>query len=261
MRWHPASGLGVVALANARYAPASLLARDQLAELVRAEVVPMRRTRPNAATHEARAAVERLLGRWDDASAAELFAMNVELDEPIEVRKAVIERIRERHGALRPDESQPTESLTSFHQAWWLQGERGRVHVEILLSPERPPRVQALSLTSVPEPPAPLQLAASRIVAALERTDGRPAIDWPLDLAVGEEVDLAAVRRALGATAARFAPVRLGPAVESDGEQKATFRLQSDRGQLDLALTLDRELGCITSVSLVPVRRVPPDLD
>ena len=262
MRWHPASGLGVVAVANARYAPASLLARDQLAELVRAEVVPIRRTRPNAATREAREAVEGLLERWDDARAADLFAMNVDLDEPIAARKAVIERIRERHGALRPDDDESTESVTSFHHAWWMKGERGgRVRVEILLSPELPPRVQTFAVTSVPQPPAALQLAASRLAAALERADGRPAIDWPPDVAVGEDVDLDAVRRALGATAARFAPIRLGPPVEGDGEVTATFRLHSDRGDLDLALGLDPEAGCVSSISLVPVRRAPPDLD
>jgi CubicO group peptidase (beta-lactamase class C family) len=261
MRWHPASGLGVIALANARYAPASLLARDQLAELVRADVVPMRRTRANAATRDARAAVEGLIRHWDDARAADLFAMNVELDEPLAARRDFIERLRERHGALRPDEAEPVESQTPFHLTWWMQGERGRVRVEILLSPELPARVQTFGITSVPEPPAALQLAASRVAAALALGEGGSAVDWPSDLAVGKEVDLGAVRRALGATAARFAPIRLGPVVEGDGERKAAFRLHSDRGNLDLALALDPELGCITSVSLTPVRREPPDLD
>lgn len=261
MRWHPASGLGVVALANARYAPSSLLAREQLAELVRADLVLVRRTRPNAATRDARAAVEGLLEHWDDARAAELFAMNVELDEPIAARKAVIGRIRERHGALRRDEAEPTESQTAFHLAWWMAGERGRVRVEILLTPELPPRVQTFAVTSVPEPPAPLQLAASRIVAALAHADGRPAIDWPPDVPIGAGFDLDAARRALGATAARFAPIWLGPAIAGDGERKATFRINSDRGNLDLALVLDPELGCVTSVSIVPVRKVPPELD
>jgi hypothetical protein len=261
MRWHPASGLGVVALANARYAPASLLARDQLAELVRAEVAPVRRTRPNTTTRDARAAVEGLLERWDDARAAELFAMNVELDEPIAARRAFVERLHERHGALRPDDAEPTESQTSYHLSWWMRGDRGRVHVEILLSPELPPRVQTFGVTSVPEPPAALQVAASRIAAAVARAEGRPAIDWPADVAIGEDVDLDAIRRALVATAARFAPVRLGPTIAGDGETKATFRLRSDRGEVDLALELDPKLGCVTSVSLVPVRRVPPDLD
>ena len=91
MRWHPASGLGVIAFGNARYAPASPLARDQLAELLRHEAVPVRRTRPNGAALAARVAVERLIDRWEDSLAAETFAMNVELDEPLTERRQAIE--------------------------------------------------------------------------------------------------------------------------------------------------------------------------
>jgi len=261
MRWHPASGLGVVAVANARYAPASLLARDQLMELVLADAVPMRRTLPSTATRDARVAVEGLIEDWDDARAADLFAMNVELDEPIAARREFVERLHEHHGALRADEAEASESQTPFHLAWWMRGERGRVRVEILLSPELPPRVQTFLVTSVPEPPAALQVAAARLVDALAHAEGRPVVDWPSDVAVGKEVDLGALRLALGATAARFAPIRLGPVIEGDGERKATFRLRSDRGEVDLAVGLEPELGCVTAVTLVPVRKVPPNLD
>src|SRR5207249_3903039 len=60
MRWHPASGLGVIALANGRYTPTTLLAKELLGVLIQAELAPLRRTRPNAATRAARAAVDRL---------------------------------------------------------------------------------------------------------------------------------------------------------------------------------------------------------
>ncbi len=214
MRWHPASGLGVVAVANARYAPAGLLAREILAELMRSAVAPVRRTRPGAPALRAREAVERLMERWDDALAAETFAMNVELDEPLESRRAAIEALNGRHGVLRSDESEPAESSTQFHLAWWLAGERGRVRVELLLSPELPPRVQAFNLTSVPEPSEALRRAAELIVAALETPETAPVtIDWPADLSVGERVDLGAIVRAKRATEARFAPIRLGSVV------------------------------------------------
>ena len=54
MRWHPASGLGLIGLTNGRYGPAGLLAREQMAELLAAEVSPTRRPRPNEATEAAR---------------------------------------------------------------------------------------------------------------------------------------------------------------------------------------------------------------
>jgi CubicO group peptidase (beta-lactamase class C family) len=262
MRWHAASGLGVIALTNHRYGAAALLARDILNELVRSESAPIRRVRPNAATEAARGAAEALISEWDDRRARDLFAMNVELDEPIADRKRFIEGLRERHGALRRDESEPVESVTSYHASWWLAGERGRVKLEILLSPELPPKVQTFSVTSVPEPGARLTAAAEAIVGAMQPpSSGSPvAIDWPASLAVGADVDLGAVVRSLRATEARFSPVALGPAIAGDGETKATWRLLSSRGRVDLSLELDPDTDCLTSVALVPAKQLPPDL-
>lgn len=262
MRWHPASGLGLIAFANHRYGPASPLARDMLNELLRSEAAPLRRTLPIALTLAARETVERLIEDWDDDLAAATFAMNVDLDEPMDLRQAAIERIKERHGRLRRDADAPDESLTSYHLAWWLEGDRGRVRAELLLSPELPPRVQSFSLTSVPEPPALLQRAAERIVATLDAPPSGPVtIDWPNDLVVTSGVDVGQVVRAMRATEARFAPLTLGRTVEGDGEKKATFRLTGPRGRVDLVLTLDLEAGCLGSVALVPVKVAPPALD
>jgi CubicO group peptidase (beta-lactamase class C family) len=262
MRWHPASGLGVIALANGRYAPASLLARELLGVLLEAEVAPPRRTQPNAATRAASAAVEALIEGWDDERAAGLFAMNVELDEPVASRKAFLDRIRERHGRLHPDPAAPPQSVTAFHQLWWLAGERGgRVRVEIQLTPEASPKVQTLGITSVPQPAAALDRAAGELVAAINASERTGDADWPADLAVGPDVDLAGVRRQMRAAEARFGPVELGPPVDGDGERKATFRLHGTRGHLELALTYDPDNACVGAFALVPVKLVPPDLD
>jgi hypothetical protein len=203
MRWHPASGLGVIAFANGRYAPASLLAKELLGVLLQADVAPPRRIRASGATRAAVAAVEALIADWDDDRAANLFAMNVELDEPIASRKEVIARIRERHGRLTPN--RPARPVVdAFHHVWWLSGERGgRVRVEILLTPEATPKVQSLAITSIPVPPAELRRAAEALVAAINtRRPGGP--DWPADIAIGPDVDLEAARRQLRAAEARF---------------------------------------------------------
>jgi CubicO group peptidase (beta-lactamase class C family) len=264
MRWHHPSGLGVIALTNHRYGPGVPLARDLLNELLRIEAAPVRRIHPNRATEEARTTIEALLASWDEDRAAALFSMNVELDEPIAQRRAILKRIRERHGALARDESEPMESQSPFHCVWWMTGARGgRVRLEILLSPELPPKVQTFAVTSVPEPAAALRDAAERIVAALNPADdpGPITIDWPSALSVGATVDIGLVVRSMRATEARFGPVRLGPPIAGDGETKATFRLDSPRGCVDLVLEHDPAINCLTAVSLVPARLVPPDLD
>jgi hypothetical protein len=262
MRWHPASGMGAIVLANGRYAPTSLLAKELLGVLLQADVAPLRRTRPNEATETAREAVDRLIEAWDDDLATNLFAMNVELDEPVASRKAVLERIRERHGRLTPDPDDTDQSLTGFHQIWWLRGERGgRVRVEILLDPESAPRLQTFAVTSVPEPPRSLRHAAEEIVAAIGAAAGPGGLQWPADVAMGADVDLATVRRQLRAAEARFGPLVLGPPIDGDGELKATFRLRGARGDLDLGVTYDPKASCVAAISLVPVKLLPPDLD
>jgi CubicO group peptidase (beta-lactamase class C family) len=260
MRWHQASGVGVIALANGRYAPANPLARQLLLALLEADVAPSRRVRPAAPTTRARRDVERLLDRWDDALADRLFAMNVELDEPLVRRRAFMEHLRATHGRLAPDPSEALISRSPFHLEWWLRGERGRVKAEILLSPELPPRVQAVNLTSVPEPSAVLQATAARIVAALAMAAGA-APAWPAELALGDRLDATALSRALRAAEARFGTVRLGPAIAGDGLRTATFRLACARGSLELTLERDEGSGALTDVRLAPVRMTPADVD
>ncbi len=208
----------------------------------------VRRIRPWPATIEARAGVERLLADWDDELAERLFAMNVDLDEPLERRRATFERLRGVHGTLRPDPDAEPESGTPAHLSWWLVGERGRVGVDILLDPELPPRVQRLTLISVPEPPAALAAIAARIVELL----GAPGPTWPADLALADTVDTVALGRALRAAEAGWGPVTLGPVVSGDGDAAATWRLSGRQGLLDLELERDRVSGALTRVAFVP---------
>ncbi|HKB28050.1 MAG TPA: serine hydrolase domain-containing protein [Candidatus Limnocylindrales bacterium] len=256
MRWHPSSGLGVVVLANGRYAPATPLGKDLLEGLLATDAVPSRRVRPVAATEAARATIERLLERWDEEAVDRLCAMNLELDEPIARRRAVFDKVRASHGALRPDPDAPAESLSPFHLAWWMRGERGRVQIEIQLSPEREPRVQTLNLTSVPEPPAALVEAATLVRAALD--DVAPA--WPSTIALADTVDRALLHRSVLAAAARFAPIERQEVVAGDGVKTASFRFSGARGKFELRMTLDPGTARLTRVVLVPMNLEPPTL-
>ncbi len=247
MRWHPASGLGVIALANHRYAPMSLLAQRLLNELLAIDLAPARRIRPAARTAAAQADVERLLAAWDDGIADRLFAMNIELDEPIERRRAAIDRIREAYGRLRADPDLPGETESPLHAAWWLAGERGgRVRVEIRLSPEGTALVQTLALTAVPEPSATLDALARAVVSAVNGPD--PAI--PGNIELGAEIDPNALIRVIRIVAARYAPLAVGPAVGGNGTTTATWRLRSDRGELELTVALGDDTGLVTKLDL-----------
>ena len=254
MVWHPASGIAVVGVANGRYARMGNPCREALNLLIDREAAPARRPAPWPQVVEARAAVESLLDTWDDAVAARLFAMNVDLDEDLESRRAAIEKLREVHGRLRPDPSEPATSWSAADVAWWLAGDRGRVKVEILLDAERPPLVQLLEITSVPEPPASLTVIAERIVATLATASPM----WPEHLTLGAGVDRAAVERELRATEAVFGPLALGPVTAGDGVREASWRLRGGGGDVTLAIEVAADDGSIAKVSLVPVTHESP---
>ena len=258
MRWQPALGLGVIVLINHRYGPATLLARELVRSLLDAgpEVASPRRLVPSRSLEAARVAVERLLAHWDDAIAADLFAMNVDLDEPLALRRAEIERLQAVHGALVRDPDEGEVYLSNMDAAWWMRGDRGRVKVGILLSPEPEPRVQDLSLTSVPDPAPWVAAAAARIVAAISSESGSVALG-DLDLALGPAIDRVALERSLRAASARFAPLRLGSAI-AGSETSTTWRLLGDRGSLTLRLERDPTSGDVTAVELQTESREPP---
>ncbi len=252
MRWHPASGLGVVVLGNRTYFPALKIGEQVLSSLVRAEAAPIRRVRPAPALEAARDAVERLLASWDDDLAAATFSMNVEMDQPMEHRRAAIERLRETHGALRRSDEAPV-SDTPLHAAWWLEGEtgRGRVKVEITLDPQPVPKVQWFELTSVPEPDPRLRGAAEALVAEANGETTEPTMSDALDRAAVER-DLLVVRTVFGA-------VRLGAPIASSASS-VTYRVIAERGALDLALPMDRD-GRLMAATWTPCIIRPPVSD
>jgi CubicO group peptidase (beta-lactamase class C family) len=153
MRWHPATGVGVVALLNSTYAAAEVPVMEALDALVRVETSGLvEEVWPE--TLGARDDVVRLLADWDDALAARLFAACVDQDRPLELRRAEIARLRERLGTLSLDEATPATSVSPAQLSWWMKGPGGRLKVAISLSPESPPAVQMLELTPSAGPPA-----------------------------------------------------------------------------------------------------------
>jgi len=250
MRWHPESRLGVVVLGNSTYAPAYLLAEQILYAVLAGrsgrgvpsprEPVPASAA-PWPETEAAAAAVERLLAQWDDDLAARLFAENVDLDEPLPARRRRIAAIRTLIGALTPDPGVPVEHASPAQQVWWLRGPGGRLRVEIRLTPERPPRVQTLTLTPVPHPSPPLR----RAVALLRRSlnSGMPRV--PDLLPLSPEVDRAALARLLQAGAAWAGTVREAEVLSGDGFAETSVRLAGTRRDLVVAvrLAVDRPPG------------------
>jgi CubicO group peptidase (beta-lactamase class C family) len=254
MRWHPATGLGVLALANARYAGVHGPTAEALRALVRSGAVAPRRVVPANATARLREAADRLIATWDDDLADAVFAPNMDLDEPRERRRAQLAAVAERVSPAVPDGDDPPTSDSPSHVRWWLRGERGRLRVGLLASAEVPPRIQALQVLAVPDPTPALAAVAERVVALL--ADEAPR--WPADLATAADVDVGALERGLRAARLLLGSATLGRPVGGDGDRLLTAEVGGERGRGELRLELDASGAVLRALVVPDPLTVPP---
>ncbi|MFB9832406.1 serine hydrolase domain-containing protein [Actinoallomurus acaciae] len=146
MRWHPGTGLGVIALTNARY----VSARPKVEEALRAVLADAGGRQGPAElwpeTSEAKAVVERLLREWDGALAGAWLAENVAMDLDLVRRRSRIEKLVQDVGPLLEPSDALLDTDSPAHAVWEVRGARGALRCEIRLSPQNPPRIQTLSV-------------------------------------------------------------------------------------------------------------------
>jgi hypothetical protein len=264
MRWHPATGLGVIALGNGTYAPMSVLAglvleallpRPASYHVALSPADPDSPSAPSATpvppapasgapwpeTLAAAGAVQRLLESWDDAAAGALFSENVALDTPYSERRHALELIRQRIGDFGADEARAAESDTPAHRRWWLTGPRGTVQAQILLNPERPPRVQSLTLAVPPAPDSVLKRVLDTVVAWMNSGSAQ----WPADVAVAAGTDAGRLRRRLLMAAAWAGRAALGAYRAGDGAAGVSVELAGEHATVVLSLLVNPATGGI----------------
>ncbi|MBI5879020.1 MAG: beta-lactamase family protein [Chloroflexi bacterium] len=234
MRWAPAYGVGIVALANVTYANVHAACADALDELLQASQAQPRPPHPSDALLEAHAQVICLLTAWDDGLADTLFAGNFFLDSDRPHWQRRLDELRRDHGALHPDGVFEVEN--SLRGRWRMAGERGWCWVFITLSPTVPPRVQHLQLTSTLPPSPAMQSAAARL-AALVSKPTRSAWQRLVARDANREALWERVRLAHVVCGACTA----GELLAGDGAASATFRFVGEKCMSEVELTLDAE--------------------
>jgi hypothetical protein len=266
MRWHPATGTGVIALGNSTYAPMKTLAARLLDTVLRhrdwpaygyaVALAPAKANGPRGTripapwpeTLAARDAVSALLRSWDDAEAARLFSPNVAQDAPFSERRQVIALIRERIGDFREDSGRRPEFDTPAHCRWWLAGKRGVVQVQIQLNPEGSPRVQSLTLAVPPAAGSPLRGTLDAVIAWLNGTDR----GWPPSIPVADSADAGLVARRLRMAAAWAGECRLGAYQAGDGTASVAAELIGEHATFTLALAVDPDSGVLRQADVAP---------
>src|SRR6266545_3987433 len=262
MRWHLASGTGVIVLANGTYAPAHPLAIRMLELLLRSRSgtaggapaqpvvggpVPAP-SGPWPETLSGRREVMGLLQSWDDAVAARLFTPNVEQDEPVAERRLKVTLVRQRIGDFAEDPARPAEFDSPAHCRWWLRGEHGTVQAEILLTPERHPRVQSVTLAVPPEADSALGRALGRLVPMLND----PASEWPPALPVSATVDTGWLLRQFRAVSAWAGHCRAGAFCRGDGETFAAIEVDGETAKFVMEVIVDPVRHLLQQVEITP---------
>jgi len=255
MAWHPATGTGVIALGNSTYAAMAPLAARLLEAVLRqgepsahGAAVALGSPGPWPETLAAKEAVGDLLKNWDDAAAQRLFSPNVALDAPFEERQRRIALIRERIGEFGDDPERRPEFDTPAQCRWWLAGERGVVQAQIQLNPERPPRVQSLTLAVPPAAGSALRAALDAVVGWLNG-DSR---DWPSSVPVAGGVDASLLARRLRMAAVWAGRVRVGAFKVGDGAASVAVELVGQHATPTLALVIDPETRALRMADIAP---------
>jgi CubicO group peptidase (beta-lactamase class C family) len=149
MFWLPEHGVALVGLANLRYAGWAGVTNAALDALFATGALKPRVPQPSPALLAAKAAVDGLYDRWDDAAFDALAAENLALDTPREKRRAAFAELRAKHGACKAGR---LEAENALRGTWTRACETGEIHETITLAPTRPPKVQHLEAESGPAP-------------------------------------------------------------------------------------------------------------
>ncbi len=148
MRWHAASQIGVIALANGRYASPVIACAPALKYLLSKLKRPV--VQPSKECLALQIKVNELIHSWDDQLAEEIFGFNMDLDHPRLYRHKKISDAVEKIGGLRPSLTNlGMRSENASHLAWKLAGNRGNLLIEIWLTPDLPAKLQIWTVLSV----------------------------------------------------------------------------------------------------------------
>jgi len=241
----PKARIGFVALSTS--GPAGMASRFGLFDILRqAGLLASPEPAPHAALVAAETALPALLENWDAALAARTF-------DPDSLKYSWNQGLRERfatltqsHGRCRPEGKLAVHS--PLHADLRLACERGSVRIELLLSPETPPRLQHAEITESLVPDERTERMAKVLTAAL----GGPEDGIGLHL-IAPTVDRVRVRKAIrraGQSFANCAVVRGATEVAYrpwGNERSARYELRCGDAPVELTFGLEEKTGQITS--------------
>ena len=148
MRWHPESGLGVIAFANGRYASPVLACIPSIRYLLsKIEKVP---PIPTTELLKFQSEVNELINNWQDAIADKIFGSNMDLDQPRDYRIAQIELAKKAVGYVAENTKIiNVKAVSKSNMTWQLTANTGVIEVSIFLNPDLPENIQVLRVLPI----------------------------------------------------------------------------------------------------------------
>ena len=148
MRWHQGSGWAIIGLGNLTYAPMITISAKVLNQIVASQI---KLTKPTAdlgpSTVAAMGVVNTLINKWDHTLSDEWLSENIALDRPIHERVTELEALTSGRSDWKvvPDS---IKAPTKSHAKWEVESAGSILKVEILMSPEKSPKIQKLTVTA-----------------------------------------------------------------------------------------------------------------
>jgi CubicO group peptidase (beta-lactamase class C family) len=229
MWWHPASGHGLVILANSTYCPVWDVTQPVLRSFV-AETLRGNTTQPSRWLTATQTAVDRLIDEWSVEAARELISHNVDADRSLDALGDEVEDLQQRYGPFGPAFAE--EVNTPGQMAWRRSGQNAEISVSALLDPGQVPRVQDLQINLIPELSTTRRRLLHRLIQAMDGVN----VNWPRHVEVAD--------RFAGADAFAVASVLYGPLtldhLISNTATELTARVTTRIGEpINMFMTLD----------------------
>jgi serine-type D-Ala-D-Ala carboxypeptidase/endopeptidase len=241
----PEVGVGMVVFINDERSRSKAI--DSVMKVLRASGLFVRRpVEPVPALADARTTVHELLTKWDDARALSAFEPTFFRYQTIETLKERFAKLSRDHGTCRFDG--PPTFVNRLRASWRATCERGRVQFAAGLAPGPKPRLQAFDWREEMPPSSEMENAAAAMLKLLERWDTAAAAQW-----LAKAADVPKVERTFAKLAVVHGPCKMGPPVDGDGKQRATFLLSCQESPVELTILLEPS-GKIAQASGRPPR-------
>ena len=150
MRWHVASGIGVVVFANTNGVRPGIPATEILRSVLKLNAEPARRIPLWPSTVDAAGALDAAIVSGDLLQASALFSPNLLSDVPADVRASRLDKAISEVGGLTASTAPLADRLawavSSAHVAWTVPGMTGTLECRIELTPTTPAMVQRLEI-------------------------------------------------------------------------------------------------------------------